>query len=128
MPNIQSIDSHFDEAQKKWGHTDAWKQSQERTQNWTKEDYDSVAKQYEEIHKAVAELMQARETPDSPAVQAEIQKHHALVNCFFDCAPHMYKSLGEMYVSDPKFRANFEKVDPTLAEFFVEAMRHYCEQ
>ena len=35
--------------------------------------------------------------------------------------------LGELYVQDPGFRANYTKLNPTLPEFFRDAIKVYCK-
>jgi MerR family transcriptional regulator, thiopeptide resistance regulator len=37
-------------------------------------------------------------------------------------------ALAEMYSADPRFKANFDKVDPRLAEFMQEAVREYVKR
>jgi DNA-binding transcriptional MerR regulator len=36
--------------------------------------------------------------------------------------------LGDLYNEDPRFKANFEKMQPGLAEFFREAIREYVKR
>jgi DNA-binding transcriptional MerR regulator len=37
-----SFDDYLEEARERWGETDAWKQSQQRTRNYTKADWEAV--------------------------------------------------------------------------------------
>jgi MerR family transcriptional regulator, thiopeptide resistance regulator len=41
---------------------------------------------------------------------------------FYDCPHEMHAGLAEMYVTDPRFAANYEKVAPGLAQFFHDAI------
>jgi hypothetical protein len=36
--------------------------------------------------------------------------------------------LSELYNNDPRFKANFDQMDPRLAEFFKEAVSEYVKQ
>ena len=36
--------------------------------------------------------------------------------------------LADMYNDDPRFKANFDKMDPNLAEFLREAIKVYVER
>ena len=40
----------------------------------------------------------------------------------------MHRGLGELYVNDPRFAANYEKVRPGLAEFTRDAFRANAER
>jgi len=37
-----------------------------------------------------------------------------------------HKGLGEMYVADERFKANYEKIAPGCTEFFRDAINAYC--
>jgi len=43
-----------------------------------------------------------------------------------DYSKEYHKGLGEMYASDERFRANYEKIAPGCAEFFRDAINEYC--
>ncbi len=43
-----------DEARERWGHTDAWKQSQERAKKMSKEDFERIGKEGDTITKNIA--------------------------------------------------------------------------
>ena len=58
----------------------------------------------------------------SPEVQALVAQHRAGINVFYDCTDEIYAGLAEMYVSDPRFKANYDSERPGLAEFLREAM------
>lgn len=65
---------------------------------------------------------------DSPEFQALIAKHYEGIGTFYDCSLDMYRMLGEMYVSDPRFKAYYDKFRPGLAEFIKKAINYYCDQ
>jgi hypothetical protein len=39
----------------------------------------------------------------------------------------MYRGLAEMYVNDPRFKANYEKVAEGLAEYLRDGMIYYAD-
>ena len=49
------------------------------------------------------------------------------MNRFWDCNDQAFRGLGDLYVTDPKFRAKFEQMDPSMPEFLRAAMTHYCD-
>jgi hypothetical protein len=51
-----------------------------------------------------------------PAAHAFVEQHHAhIVRWFYPCSTAMHKSLGTMYVADPRFAANLDKIAPGFA-------------
>lgn len=119
------LDFH-EEAKKRWGHTDAWKQSQEHMKNWTEADFERVKKEGDKIlQDIVAHMDKGVEDSD---VQKCIAQYHIHMNNFYDCQKEMYRELGKMYSEDERFAAFFEKIQPGLANFMTQAIEFYCEQ
>ncbi len=119
------INQYKDEAKKRWGNTKSYKQSQERTKNWTKEDYAKIAEQGRVLNQ---ELAKAMDLPISHSTVFElIKKHHSGIEVFYDCSPEMYKSLGQMYVDDPRFAKHYDQVKPGLAKFIKDAIHFHAD-
>ena len=67
--------------------------------------------------------MQAGAAPSDPAVQVVVAEHRAHIDrWFYACGKELHKGLGEMYVADPRFTQNIDKVAPGLAQFMCEAI------
>ncbi len=116
-----------DEARQRWGHTDAWKESQERVKKMSKADMDAVKKAGEELTLKIAAQMDAKADPASPEVQALIAEHYNGLRAFYEPNLEMYRGLGSMYVEDARFAAFYDKVRPGLAVFMRDAMHGYCD-
>jgi hypothetical protein len=108
------------EAEERWGQSEAWRQSQERTKHWTKADYDRIKRDGREFVKVLAAAMDR--DPSSPEVQALVAQHRAGINVFYDCTDEIYAGLAEMYVADPRFTKYYDRERPGLAAFLREAM------
>jgi hypothetical protein len=65
--------------------------------------------------------------PGSAEVQSLVLKWHKHIEYFYPCSYEIAKGLGQLYVDDPAFRANYEKIHPELPAFFQEAINIYCE-
>jgi DNA-binding transcriptional MerR regulator len=63
----------------------------------------------------------------SPEVQAIVLAWHKNIEYFYRCSYEIAQGLGQLYVEDPAFRANYEIYDPALPEFFKQAIDIYCE-
>src|SRR5207237_639325 len=120
------MNKYKDEAKERWGHTEAYKQSQERTKNWKKEDYKKIQNNNNKLNQALAEAMD--KGIESPEVQALVKQHHDGMKIFYDCGCKMYRNLGEMYIADPRFTATYDKFRPGLALFLKDAISYYCDQ
>ncbi len=118
---------HADEAKARWGHTDAYKQSQERVAKMTKEQFAAIGAEGEDITKRVAALKAEGKAPSDPAVSEQIERHWNWLGHFYEPTAEMYRGLADMYVGDPRFAANYEKCGPGLAAFFRDAMHAYCD-
>lgn len=123
--SAEEMEKYAEEAKRRWGHTEAWKQSQERTKRWTREGYKRVAEDGLKFTKAVASRM--GEDPASAPVQALIAQHYDALRTFYEPDFAMYRGLAEMYVQDARFAAYYEKVAPGLAQFMRDAMVAYCD-
>ncbi len=113
------------EAERRWGHTDAYKQSKERTKHLTKDDYKRMAKDADVFMKTLAACIDAG--PAAKKTQELIAQHYESLRAFYDPSPELYRGLGQMYVDDHRFRAYYEKYDPRMPEFMRDAMNAYCD-
>jgi MerR family transcriptional regulator, thiopeptide resistance regulator len=118
----KQMDEYKEEAKQRWGETEAWKQSQERTKNWTKSDYDLVAKEGDAWTQKMADLMEKGFPHDSSEVQTMIGEHYNALRTFYEPNYEMYTGLSQMYVDDPRFAAYYEKFGKGLSLFMRDAM------
>ncbi|MDH4140597.1 MAG: TipAS antibiotic-recognition domain-containing protein, partial [Coriobacteriia bacterium] len=107
---IAEVFSDFDpseyeqEARERWGEAEAFKESARRTARYTTDDWKAIKRQGDEIEVGLAEALHAGLEPDAPEVQRLVRSHWSMINDrFYDCPPKMYRGLGEMYASDPRF-------------------------
>jgi DNA-binding transcriptional MerR regulator len=119
------INSYTKEAKERWGNTEAYKQSQARMKNMSKEEFKKLGDEGINITKEIAA---AREYGfDSNEVQTLIEKHFNHINRFYDCSFGIYKALGQMYVDDSRFTAYYEKHADGLAQFMHQAIDYFCD-
>jgi hypothetical protein len=62
----------------------------------------------------------------SPEAQAGIELWRKHMDYFWTPNLDQLVGLAEMYNDDPRFKANFDKIDPGLAEFMREAVKAYA--
>ena len=115
------------EAQERWGHTDAYKQSQERVKKMTKEDWQYYGDRTDVLMRKIVAASDADKDPASDEVQELIAEHYDSLHTFYEPNLEMYRGLGSMYVDDPRFAATYDKYKPGLAVFMRDAMHAYCD-
>jgi DNA-binding transcriptional MerR regulator len=113
-----------DEAQDRWGHTDAWTQSQARTSGYTKQDWLHVKAEADDLERRFAAALRAGVPSDSPEAQALAEEHRLHIDRrFYDCSHQTHVHLADLYVSDERFTAHYEAVAPGLARYVQEAVQ-----
>jgi len=117
-------EEHTEEAEQRWGGTDPYQQSQRRVSEYTKEDWLKIQAESEEIVARLAEIFESGAAPESEEAMAAVEAHRQHISrWYYDCSHEIHVGLGEMYVSDERFRANYDVHAPGLSEFIRDAAR-----
>jgi len=119
------MNKYKDEVEEKWGNTLAYKQSKERTKNWTKNDYKRVEERNKDLTRRLSEVMDLGVA--NKTVQELVEEHHSGIETFYDCPPEMYRELGKLYINDERLTAFYDNYKAGLAKFLCEAIEVYCE-
>jgi MerR family transcriptional regulator, thiopeptide resistance regulator len=121
----KQMEEYKEEAKKRWGNTDAYKQSEERTKHWTKADYDRIAKEGTKWTQKLSDTRDKGFAIDSPEIQEMVGQHYNALRTFYEPNYELYRGLANMYVDDPRFAAYYEKFGKGLAVFMRDAMIHF---
>ncbi|MBV6757805.1 MULTISPECIES: MerR family transcriptional regulator [Rhodococcus] len=105
------------EAEERWGDTDAWKQSQQRTAKMSKDDWKRIKAEGDAVEAALAQAMTDGVEPGSDRANALAEQHRAGIERFYDCDHAMQVNLAEMYLADDRFRRHYDDVAPGLAQY-----------
>jgi MerR family transcriptional regulator, thiopeptide resistance regulator len=115
-------EDHAVEAEQRWGETEAYKESNRRVSNYTKEDWQQLKAEEEEIRARLAAAFEAGVAPDSEEAMAAAEAHRQHISrWFYECTYEIHRGLTEMYVSDERFRSNYDTQVPGLAAFIRDA-------
>jgi len=114
---------YTEEAKQRWGDTDAWKQSERRAAAYTKEDWIAIKGEADANITGFAEAMRAGEPPAGTVAMdlAEAHRQH-LSRWFYDCDYQMHRGLAELYVSDPRYMAEYDKIEPGFSGYVHDAI------
>jgi MerR family transcriptional regulator, thiopeptide resistance regulator len=113
-----------DEVRERWGDTEEYRESARRTKGYTKEDWQAIRAESEDITRALAAQMEAGTPADGEAAVDLAEQHRLHIDQrFYPCSHAMHRGLGEMYVEDARFRENYERVRVGLAAYVRDAIR-----
>ncbi|MDO8212929.1 MerR family transcriptional regulator [Conexibacter sp. CPCC 206217] len=114
---------HAQEAEHRWGDTDAWKESQRRSAAYTKDDWIAIRREADENIQAFARAIEVGEPADGPVAMhlAEDHRQH-IARWFYDCSPAMHRQLAELYVSDPRYSATWDEIAPGFSRYVHDAI------
>jgi DNA-binding transcriptional MerR regulator len=105
------------EAEERWGETDAWKQSQQRISQFSKEDWIAIKAEGDALLAALAQAKRDGVEPGSADANDLAARHRASIQRFYDCGDEMQRNLVQMYLADERFTRYYDDVEPGLAQF-----------
>lgn len=116
-------DDYAQEAQERWGDSDAWKQSQKRASGYTKADWEQIKAAQDANNAAIVAVMEAGEAADSQAAMDAAEESRRIIErWFYDVSPDFHRNLGDMYLADPRFTKTYEDIKPGMAQFVRDAI------
>ncbi len=121
------FEKHKAEAKEKWGVTDAYKEHAEKTKNYSKDKWNDLVGEMNDIFAEFAVCIKNGNAPDSAEAQALVKalQSHISEN-YYTCTNEILSGLGQMYVADERFKANIDKHADGTAAFVCEAIGTYC--
>jgi DNA-binding transcriptional MerR regulator len=116
-------EQYREEAEQRWGDTDAYAESQRRAATYSKEDWKRLRAEVDDWSERYAALVAADEQPSGQAAMDLAEEHRRHISrWFFECPYEMHRCFGEMYVSDERFKAYYDSMGPGLAEHLRDAI------
>jgi MerR family transcriptional regulator, thiopeptide resistance regulator len=115
-------EDYAEEAEQRWGETEAYRQSQRRVASYKKEDWQQLKAEEEKVRARLAAAFAAGLPPDSEEAMAAAEAHRQHISrWFYECTYDIHRGLTDMYVNDERFRSNYDATAPGLARFIREA-------
>ena len=112
------------EVRSRWGDTEAYREHEQKTKNYTK---DKWAEANDGLMSIFAEFAACKdsglsvESAEAQALVAKLQAH--ITANYYTCTDEILAGLGEMYVSDERFKKNIDKHGEGTAEFASNAIK-----
>lgn len=116
-------ESYAQEAEQRWGGSDAWAQSQQRAKSYDKDQWQRIKDEGDAVNARYVELLRA----GVPAVATEAmdvaeEARQQICRWFYDCPREMHAGIAAMYVADPRFTKTYEDVHEGLAQYVHDAV------
>ena len=123
MDNIYETESRT-----RWGTTDAYREHEQKTKNYTKEKWAEANDGMMAIFAEFAVCKNSGASANSTEAQALVSKLQAYITAnYYTCTDEILAGLGKMYVADERFKKNIDKYGEGTAEFTAEGIRIYVE-
>ena len=115
------------ETRSRWGNTDAYREHEQKTKNYTKEKWAEANDGMMAIFAEFAACKSSGAVANSAEAQALVVKLQAHITAnYYTCTDEILAGLGEMYVADERFKKNIDKHGEGTAEFASKAIRIHC--
>jgi len=116
-------DDYAQEAEQRWGVTEAWKRSKTRTSKYTKADWAEVKAEMDAVNAAfVSAMADGGSATSVRAMDAAEQHRRHIHNRFYDLTHEFHRGLGDMYHADPRFTKTYEDIRPGMAQYIRDAI------
>ena len=116
------------EVRSRWGNTDAYREHEQKTKNYTKEKWAEANDGMMAIFAEFATCKESGASANSAEAQALVAKLQAhITENYYTCTDEILAGLGQMYVADERFKKNINKCGEGTAGFAAEGIRIYVE-
>ena len=121
--------NYENEVRARYGNTDAYREHEQKTKNYTKEKWAEANEGLMAIFAEFAACKDSGMSADSHDAQSLVAKlqTHITAN-YYTCTDEILAGLGKMYIADERFKKNIDKYGEGTAEFVAEAIEFYEEK
>jgi DNA-binding transcriptional MerR regulator len=99
--------------------------SQRKWKSYTKEEKQRIGEEGNAVYRDF--VLAIPKGPASPEAQDCVRRWRAHMAYFWEPDDEQCLGLADLYNDDPRLKANFDKIDPRLAEFVREAVKVYVK-
>lgn len=125
--DTKKMDEYAAQAKENWGKTDAYKEFEEKSKNWTEDSQKEMMLKFMEVF---AEFGQMKDLdPADEKVQVQVKKlQDYITEHFYNCTNQILSGLGHMYAGGGEFTENIDSYGGEgTAEFTHRAIEIYCK-
>ncbi|WP_086827021.1 MerR family transcriptional regulator [Allokutzneria sp. NRRL B-24872] len=108
----EPVPGYGEEAERRWGQTEQWRQAQDRMGSFDKEDFARMQTAQAEWVRELLAAVDEGSAADGERAMDLAERHRQLIGLLYDCSPAQHVGITRMYVSEPE-QLNF-LVSPDL--------------
>ncbi|GIH26730.1 HTH-type transcriptional activator TipA [Acrocarpospora phusangensis] len=122
-------EEHEPEAERRWGDSDAYRESRRRTAAYGKADWLELKREGGAVVEGFAACL-AEGVPATDARATALAERHRehISRWFYACGYDIHRGLADMYVADPRFAATYEAVAEGLAAYIRDAVHANADE
>ena len=121
--------SYEAEVRERYGNTDAYREHEQKTKNYTKEKWTEANDGLMAIFAEFAACKDSGASADSVEAQALVAKLQAhITESYYTCTDEILSGLGKMYAADERFKKNIAKYGEGTAEFVAVSIAKYSRK
>ena len=123
------INDYESDTRARWGKTDAYREHEQKTKNYTKEKWADATDGLMAIFTEFAACKESGANADSAEVQALVAKLQThITENYYTCTDEILAGLGKMYACDERFKKNIDKYGEGTSEFAADAIAAYTKK
>jgi len=125
--DTSKLDTYAAQAKEKWGHTDAYRESRQRTKDQTAEQLQETGDKLMAIFGEIGAIRNG--DPASPEAQALVKKLQDFITAhYYNCTKQILLGLGQLYIAGDSMTENIDNAGGFgTAEFTHRAIEIYCK-
>ena len=121
--------SYETEARERWGNTDAYREHEGKTKNYTKEKWAEANDGMMAIFAEFAACKASGASADSAEAQALVVKLQAhITENYYTCTDEILADLGNIYSVDERFKKSINRYSEGTAEFVAVSISKYSRK
>ena len=126
--DTKKIDEYSKRAKEQWGQTAEYKEYEEKTKSWTKDDEVAVANEFMEIFVEFGRMKE--KDPFDEQVQVQVKKlQDYITEHFYTCSDKILQGLGRMYAGGGELNENIDAAAGIgTAEFASHVIDIFCHK
>ena len=125
--DTSKIDEYTKKAKEQWGHTEAYKEFEEKHGKRSSEETSVITEKFMDIFKEFGTMMD--KGPDDSSVQMQVKKlRDYITENFYTCTKEILLGLGKMYAGGGEFTENIDRAGGSgCAVFTAKAIEIYAK-
>ncbi|AFA48364.1 MerR family transcriptional regulator [Acetobacterium woodii] len=115
------------EVSERWGNSDAYHQSEQKTNHYSPEVWEAIHNEAEAIYAGFVNNMN-KNAADLTVQDLVAQWQGHITKYYYECTKEILAGLGLMYSCDERFKTNIDEHAPGLAQFMSDAIAIYTSK